>query len=130
MVVVLLPANIYDFITSLPQGFDTEVGGKGSQLSGGQKRKLHNDIVLEHGILTARAERIAIARALLRNPNVLLLDEVSCRWHSTHRKAYEHLSGYVSARLDVRKSCAASEFLSFCGYKNLSSVRKYRPSIP
>lgn len=31
-------ANIYDFITSLPQGFDTDVGGKGSQLSGGQKR--------------------------------------------------------------------------------------------
>jgi ATP-binding cassette subfamily B (MDR/TAP) protein 1 len=32
-------ANILDFITTLPQGFDTEVGGKGSQLSGGQKRK-------------------------------------------------------------------------------------------
>ena len=32
-------ANILDFIQSLPQGFDTEVGGKGSQLSGGQKRK-------------------------------------------------------------------------------------------
>ena len=32
-------ANILDFILSLPQGFDTEVGGKGSQLSGGQKRK-------------------------------------------------------------------------------------------
>jgi len=32
-------ANILEFIQSLPDGFDTEVGGKGSQLSGGQKRK-------------------------------------------------------------------------------------------
>jgi ATP-binding cassette subfamily B (MDR/TAP) protein 1 len=39
-------ANILDFVTSLPDGFDTEVGGKGSQLSGGQKRMFIHSILL------------------------------------------------------------------------------------
>jgi ABC-type protease/lipase transport system fused ATPase/permease subunit len=49
-------ANIYEFIMSLPQKFDTEVGAKGSQLSGGQKRAFRRPMVrytmfnINHGV--------------------------------------------------------------------------------
>ena len=52
-------ANIHDFINTLPQGYDTQVGNRGIKLSGGER------------------QRVSIARIILKNPGFILLDEAT-----------------------------------------------------
>ena len=84
-------ANIHDFIASLPDGYDTIVGERGYRLSGGEK------------------QRVAIARVILKDPRVLILDEATSHLDSQSEALIQEALEYV---MEERTSLVIAHRLS------------------
>lgn len=91
LIAALREAHIWDVVAALPDGFDTIVGDRGHRLSGGEK------------------QRIAIARLLLKDPGVVVLDEATAHLDAASEAAVQEALGRV---LEGRTSIVIAHRLS------------------
>ena len=114
-------AQIDDFIMSLPEGYDTRVGGYGTRFSGGQK------------------QRICIARAILKNAPVLILDEATSAADPENQveidRAIENLCRgktviIVAHRLGIVQSCDRIAVVEGNGVSRMGSFEDMRENSP
>lgn len=75
-------AGIHDFVSNLDKGYDTHVGDRGAKLSGGER------------------QRISIARAILRKPSLLILDEPTSHLDAEAEKKIEESIGQITRNRD------------------------------
>jgi len=106
-------ANADDFITQLPKGYDSQIGERGVKLSGGQK------------------QRIAIARTILKNPPILILDEATSSLDSKAEKevqnALNHLMSGRSTLIIAHRLSTISNVDKIIAIKNGQIVEQGSP---